>query len=127
MQAPPNVSCWGCEGPHFQQDCPKGQTRSRQKEGKTAMVNSGNTHRIHAVVHNHQEEHWSIVMESIKDWPIPKNVHEVHSFMGLAWYYRIFVEGFSKIVKPITTLQRKGIRYKWTSECVFSFAELKYC
>ena len=33
----------------------------------------------------------------------------------------------SKIVKPITTLQRKGIRYKWTSECVFSFAKLKYC
>ena len=64
MQAPPNVSCWGCGGPHFQRDCPKGQTSSKKKEGKESMVNSGNTHRIHADVHNHQAEHQSTVVES---------------------------------------------------------------
>ena len=56
-------------------------------------------------------------VKAIKDWPILKNAHEVRSFMGLAGYYRRFVEGFSKIAKPITTLQRKGIRYEWMSEC----------
>jgi hypothetical protein len=57
--------------------------------------------------------------------PVPKNAHEVRSFMGLADYYRRFVEGFSKIVKPITTLQRKGVRYEWTEECDSAFIELK--
>lgn len=44
-------------------------------------------------------------VKAIMEWPIPKNAHEVRSFMGLAGYYRRFVEGFSKIAKPITTLQ----------------------
>ena len=48
-------------------------------------------------------------VKAIEDWPILKNAHEVRSFMGLEGYYRIFVEGFSNIAKPITTLQRKGI------------------
>jgi hypothetical protein len=45
--------------------------------------------------------------------------------MGLAGYYQIFVEGFYKIVKPITTLQRKGVKYEWTDECNSAFIELK--
>ena len=59
------------------------------------------------------------------EWLVPKNVHEVRSFMGLAGYYRRFVKGFSKIAKPITTLQRKGVRYEWTEECNIAFIELK--
>jgi hypothetical protein len=45
--------------------------------------------------------------------------------MGLAGYYRRFVEGFSKIAKPITTLQCKGVRYEWTKECNSASIELK--
>jgi hypothetical protein len=56
---------------------------------------------------------------------VPKNTHEVRSFMGLSGYYLIFVEGFSKIAKPITTLQRKGVSYEWTEECDSAFIELK--
>jgi hypothetical protein len=52
-------------------------------------------------------------VKAIMEWPVPKNAHEVRSFMGLAGYYRRFVEGFSKIAKPISTLQRKGVRYEW--------------
>jgi hypothetical protein len=59
------------------------------------------------------------------EWPVPKNSHEVRSFMGLTGYYRRFVEGFSKIVKPITTLQCKGVRCEWTEECDSAFIELK--
>jgi hypothetical protein len=64
-------------------------------------------------------------VKAIMEWPVPKNAHEVRSFMGLAGYYRRFVEGFSKIAKPITTLQRKGVRYEWTEECDSEFIELK--
>jgi hypothetical protein len=43
-------------------------------------------------------------VEAIMEWPAPMNVIEVRSFMGLAGYYRWFVEGFSKIENPITKL-----------------------
>jgi hypothetical protein len=43
-------------------------------------------------------------VKAIMEWPVPKNAHEVRSFMGLVGCYQRFVEGFSKIVKPITTL-----------------------
>jgi hypothetical protein len=61
----------------------------------------------------------------IMEWPVPKNAHELRIFMGLAGYYRRFVEGLSKITKPITTLQHKGVRYEWTEECDSAFIELK--
>ena len=83
---------------------------------------------IHYLGHIISGEGISVDPEKVKaimDWPMPKNAHEVRSFMGLAGYYRRFVEGFSKIVKPITTLQRKGTRYEWTDECNAAFAELK--
>jgi hypothetical protein len=63
-------------------------------------------------------------VKAIMEWPVPKNAHEVRSFMGLAGYYWRFVEGLSKIEKPITTLQRKGVRYEWTKECDSAFIDL---
>jgi hypothetical protein len=53
-------------------------------------------------------------VKAIMEWPVPKNDHEVRIFMGLESYYWRFVEGLSKIEKPITTLQHKGVRYEWT-------------
>jgi hypothetical protein len=50
-------------------------------------------------------------IESIREWLAPKNVREVRSFMVLAGYYRIFIEGFSMIAHPITSLQRKGVKF----------------
>jgi hypothetical protein len=44
----------------------------------------------------------------VLNWSQPKNVSEIRSFLGLAGYYRRFIEGFSKIVKPLTTLLEKG-------------------
>jgi len=43
-------------------------------------------------------------IEGIKEWPTPKNVVEVRSFMGLTGYYKIFIEGFSKSSHPMTYL-----------------------
>ena len=64
-------------------------------------------------------------VKEIMEWPILKNAHEVRGFMGLAGYYQRFVEGFSKIAKPITTLQCKGVKYEWTEKCNKAFSELK--
>jgi hypothetical protein len=50
----------------------------------------------------------------IVGWKIPSSVIEVQSFLGLAGYYRQFIEGFSKIVKPMTSLLEKGKEFKWT-------------
>jgi hypothetical protein len=52
-------------------------------------------------------------IESIRGWPTPRNVLEVNVFMGLVEYYRIFIEGFSKIYHPITSLQKNGINFEW--------------
>nr|GFC53642.1 reverse transcriptase domain-containing protein [Tanacetum cinerariifolium] len=43
-------------------------------------------------------------IESIKDWVSPKLPTEIRQFLGLAGYYRIFIEGFSKIAKTMTKL-----------------------
>jgi hypothetical protein len=50
-------------------------------------------------------------IESIREWSVPKNVTKVKSFMGIAGYYNIFIEGFSNISHPITSLQRKGVKF----------------
>ncbi|GJT89520.1 hypothetical protein Tco_1078365 [Tanacetum coccineum] len=47
-------------------------------------------------------------IESIKDWASPKSPTEIHQFLGLAGYYRRFIEGFSKIVKPMTKMTQKN-------------------
>jgi hypothetical protein len=64
-------------------------------------------------------------VEAIMEWPAPTNVMEVRSFMGLAGYYRRFVEGFSKIANPITELQKKNKKFVWTEKCVEAFRRLK--
>jgi len=60
-------------------------------------------------------------IEDIKEWPILRNVKDVRSFMGLAGYYKRFIEGFSRIAHPITSLQRKGVKFEWTPKCRESF------
>jgi hypothetical protein len=52
--------------------------------------------------------------EAIIGWPIPRNVMEVRSFMSLTIYYRRFIIVFSNIAIPITSLQNKGVKFKWT-------------
>jgi hypothetical protein len=56
-------------------------------------------------------------IKSIMDWPTQKYLYDVRSFMGLAGYYRRFINGFSKIGFPITFLQKKGVKLIWKSKC----------
>jgi hypothetical protein len=65
-------------------------------------------------------------VKAIMEWPARSmNVPEVCSFMGLAGYYRRFVEGFSKIENLIMELQKKNKKFVWTEKCVEAFRRLK--
>ena len=64
-------------------------------------------------------------IQSILDWETPKSVKDVRSFLGLAGYYRRFIEGFSKIAKPMTDLLKKGKKFEWSDKAEESFQILK--
>jgi hypothetical protein len=64
-------------------------------------------------------------VREIVAWSIPSTVTEVQRFLGLAGYYRRFIEGFSKIAKPMTSLLGKGREFKWDWKCQDSFNKLK--
>ena len=59
------------------------------------------------------------------EWQTPSNVKEVRSFLGLVGYYRKFVEGFSRIARPMTELLKKDKKFECTPKCEESFQELK--
>jgi hypothetical protein len=65
-------------------------------------------------------------IRSIMEWPTPKHISDIRSFIGLAGYYRIFIKGFSKIGCPITSLQKKGVKFLWTPKCEERFQTLKH-
>jgi hypothetical protein len=64
-------------------------------------------------------------VKSVLSWNTPQNISDIQSFLGLAGYYRQFIEGFSKIVKPMTELLKKGKMFEWTPRHEDSFQELK--
>ena len=64
-------------------------------------------------------------IEAIMNWKPPMNVSEVHSFLGLAGYYRKIVDGFSKIATPLTNLLKKDQKFEWSDTCQHSFEELR--
>ena len=64
-------------------------------------------------------------IEAVVNWKPTKNVSEVRRFLGLAGYYRKFVEGCSKIAAPLTKLTRKDVKYDLVDACQQSFEELK--
>ncbi|GJT73928.1 putative reverse transcriptase domain-containing protein [Tanacetum coccineum] len=68
-------------------------------------------------------------IESIKDWASPKTPTEIRQFLGLASYYRRFIEGFSKIAKSMTKLTQKGIKFDWgeKEENAFQLIKQKLC
>jgi hypothetical protein len=64
-------------------------------------------------------------ISEILNWKQPTDVSKIRSFVGLVGYYRRFIEGFSKIVKPLTSLLEKGKEFKWDEACQKCFEELK--
>ena len=81
--------------------------------------------RIHYLGHIISDEGISVdpkKIEAIMNCPTPRNVTDVRSFMGIVGYYRRFIEGFSKVAHPVTSLQKKGIKFEWTPSCVKKYS-----
>ncbi|GJR71163.1 reverse transcriptase domain-containing protein [Tanacetum coccineum] len=68
-------------------------------------------------------------IEAIKDWASPKTPTEIRQFLGLAGYYRRFIEGFSKIARPMTKLTQKSVKFEWgeKAETAFQLLKQKLC
>ena len=84
--------------------------------------------KIHYLGHIISDEGISVdpeKIEAIMNWPTPRDVTDVISFMGLVGYYRRFIEGLSKISHSINSLQKKGIKFEWTLRCEEGFQQLK--
>jgi hypothetical protein len=64
-------------------------------------------------------------VQDVLRWKAHTSVSDIRSFLGLAGYYRRFIEGFSKIGKPMTELLEKDKRFRWMPACESSFQELK--
>jgi hypothetical protein len=60
-------------------------------------------------------------VQSVLDWVTPSSVKDVRSFLGLAGYYRRFIENFSKIAKPMTELLKKNKKFEWSEKAEEAF------
>ena len=64
-------------------------------------------------------------IKSIIDWPVPKDVTDVRSYMGITRYYTKIIERFSRIANPINSLQKKGEKFIRDQKCKDNFTKLK--
>ena len=60
-------------------------------------------------------------VEVVMSWERPKSVFEICSFLGLAVYYRRFIEDFSRLVAPMMRLTRKEVKFEWNDLCEEAF------
>ncbi|KAL6223443.1 hypothetical protein ACLB2K_006830 [Fragaria x ananassa] len=64
-------------------------------------------------------------VEAVSNWKRPTTMTKICSFLGLAGYYRRFVQNISKIAAPLSGLTKKGVKFEWSDQCEQSFQELK--
>ena len=64
-------------------------------------------------------------ISAFRTYPVPKSVKNVRQFLGATGFYRRFIEGYSKIARPLHYLTKKDIKFKWTEECQKAFNTLK--
>ena len=62
-------------------------------------------------------------VEAVISWERPKSVFEIRSFLGLAGYYRRFIEDFSRLGAPMMRLTRKEVKFEWNDLCEKAFQE----
>jgi hypothetical protein len=68
----------------------------------------------------------TIKTQAVVEWKRPTTITKIRSFLGLAGYYRRFIEGFAQLAAPLTRLTRKGIKFEWTKDREENFQELKH-
>jgi hypothetical protein len=67
-----------------------------------------------------------VKIQAISAWPLPTNIKELRSFLGLAGYYRKFIRHFGVISQPLNTLLKKGALFIWTNEHTLAFHTLQH-
>ena len=60
-------------------------------------------------------------VEAVMSWERPKSVFEIRNFLGLAGYYRKFIEDFSRLAAPMTRLTWKEVKFDWDDRCEEAF------
>ena len=60
-------------------------------------------------------------VKAVMSWERLKSVFEIRSFLGLAGYYRRFIEDFSQLATPMTRLTRKEVKFDWDDRCEEAF------
>ena len=66
-----------------------------------------------------------VKVEKVRNWPTPQSAKDVQQFLGLANYYRMFVQSFSTTARPLHHLTEKSVHFKWTPECQEAFDSLR--
>jgi len=64
-------------------------------------------------------------VRAIREWPPPRRLKDVQSFLGFANFYRRFINNYSEIVVPLTRLTRKDTPWSWSEDCQWAFDTLK--
>jgi hypothetical protein len=64
-------------------------------------------------------------VQEVMDWKPHNTFHQIHSFLGLASYYRRFIPDFSRIATPMTKLLKKGVKFVWSKDCEKAFHTLR--
>ena len=62
---------------------------------------------------------------AITDYPVPENLKELRTFLGIAGYFRKFIQNYSVIARPLSNLTRKDLKWQWTDECQTALDTLK--
>ncbi len=66
-------------------------------------------------------------IQAIQDWPTSHDFHSTRQFVGLASYYRRYIQNFANIVAPLHKLTKKGDIFKCDRDCIDAFCTLKKC
>ena len=64
-------------------------------------------------------------IDAVLNWPVPKTLTELRSFLGLCSYYRKFIKGFASLAKPLHHLTEKDVKFEWNCDCQNAFTKLK--
>ena len=64
-------------------------------------------------------------VKAVEEWPIPQNATEVRQFLGLASYYRRFIQNFADVAAPLHNLTQKDVLFSWNNDCSRAFKILK--
>ena len=92
----------------------RGRTQAENQE--MSIVPGGNSFsRAYCVGRRNRTQPSQMLASNIKNWPVPRDLHEVRSFVVLCSYYRRHIQGFTELAAPLYELATKGTDFEWTA------------